>query len=99
MSLATFKTALLAKYPDVFVRDTPDFCTSPNMLYIAGEPQGGGKVDYDAEGNQLFNYYADGRLEGKLYFFGVHKEVNDLASMHGVWLEWLTAGSLGVYPA
>lgn len=98
MSIHTFKAALLQRYPNLFVRDDPDFVQGADELYIAGELHGDGS-DLNERGERLFDYFAQGPgyVESN-YFGGVHHEINDLAQLHDVFIEWRDCASLGVYP-
>lgn len=100
MSVQSFKTDLLARYPGLFVRgpNDEDFECGPEELYIAAELRGDGS-DVDNLGRQLFDYYAfEHDPHERRYVMGVLHEVRDLAEEHKVFIEWLNCASIGVYP-
>jgi hypothetical protein len=101
VSVQTFKAALLARYPKLFVKDHNDgdgWVRGPDELYIAAELMGDGS-DLDSEGRPLFDHYAFEHDPKEVhYVFGVHREVHNLAIRHKVFIEWRDGGSVGVYP-
>lgn len=87
-------TELLNRYPKMNLRTTEEFDGGRGGIWVASTEDG----QCDADGLELFNYYAEDYQE-KYYIFGIRKPLHELLESMGWYGEWYDCGTMMIRKA